>query len=69
MLDDIKYQSVRMSLKLNTRERPKSVVGEDVEKCYKLVMVSQWLVRCEKRKNLLKAARCYKDTAKAKKCP
>ena len=53
MLDDIKYQSVRMSLKLNTRERPKSVVGEDVEKCYKLVMVSQWLVRCEKRKNLL----------------
>ena len=30
-----------MSLKLNSRERPKSVVGEDGEKCYKLVMVSQ----------------------------
>ena len=30
-----------MSLKLNPRERPKSVVGEDGEKCYKLVMVSQ----------------------------
>lgn len=28
-----------MSLKLNSRERPKSVVGEDGEKCYKLVMV------------------------------
>ena len=29
-----------MSLKLNPRDRPKCVVGEEVDRCYKLVMVS-----------------------------